>query len=254
MKSRYPLFVVLGLAGLLLTGCFTPRVVIRMQPGESENVFWSNGQAIAEQVQDSVIARAAFSHATPEYLIFDIEVINQSGSSILVAPEKLFIATPQNFQLPAIDPERQLLSMEISASQQEARAKNAAVATGVIAAGAIIAVAATSDGDSGNEDDYDDDYDVVDAAVDVAVPALYLGAAFRQEAILSSPISAIPLPFDAIFWSDYTLRKTTLRPDDSVRGLVAFSRFDQTDRFALTLPLEELKFKFSFEQVLIQPR
>ena len=253
MKTAYSLFVLLSLASLLWTGCFTPRTVIRMQPDESENVFWSNGQAIAEQIQDSVIARAAFSHATPEYLIFDIEVINQGGSSILVAPEDLYIATPQNFQLPAIDPERQLLSMEIDASRQEARAKNTAVATGLIAAGAIIAVAATSDGDAGDGDDFDD-YDAVDAAVDVAIPALYLSTAFRQEAVLSAPISALPLPYDPIFWSDYTLRKTTLRPGESVRGLVAFNRFDQTDRFELALPLEELKFRFSFEQVLIQPR
>ncbi len=252
-KNLLSLFVG-GCLVCCLSSCFTPRTVIRVEPDDSEVVFWSHGQAIAEQQENGIWCRAAFSHANPDFLVFDIEVINQGESDLLVTPEDMdLIAMPNNFRLPAVDPERVLLSMEVDASRREANAKNVAVATGVVVAAAVVAAAVSDDGNDNDNNDVVDDYDVADAIVDVAVPALYLSATFASEPPLSTPVNALPPAEEVIFWSDYALRRTTLRPDESIRGLVAFPRYDDTNEFHLDVPIDELSFQFQFHQRVIQP-
>lgn len=249
----FSLFALLG-----FTGCFTPQPVVRVQPDEAEISFWHYGQAIAAKAQDGFTTRAAFSHANRDYLVFDVECINESEQTYLVTPEVMRLVSGQNFSLPAVDPEKYLLHSEVRASRAEADAKNAAVATGVVAAAAIVAVA-LSDNDSDNEteaDDYDSytDYGADDVVVDLAPSMLYLGAsAFHEGPILSHPVDQLPPTQDILFWSDYTLRRTTVRPGESVRGLVAFPRHDEATVFTLQVPVDDLRFEFLFQQRLIRP-
>lgn len=246
------------MALITFNGCFSPRAVVRVEPDETEAIFWSHGQAIAEQKQEDIWCRAAFSHANQEYLVFDLEVINESEQDVLVTPEQLFLATPTNFQLPALDPERILLAMEVDASRQEANAKNAAVATGVVLVGAAVAAALSDNDNDGDNDTSSEEYydDEVDAGlvVDAAIPALYLATGFANEPPLSAPVDALPGTADPLFWSDFTLRRTTLRPNERIRGLVAFPRYDDTESFFLHVPIAEQNFRFYFRQRLIFPQ
>lgn len=251
LKTYTYLLLILGIS-LLLTSCFTPQKIVRIAPQEQENIFWYQGQAIAEKKQDSVIVRAAFSHTDRKYLLFDVEVFNEKDVPILVSPEVLSLKTPNNHQFPAIDPESIILSMEMRASQKEANAKNAAVVGGVVLVGAAV-VAATSDNGSGNDNSYDsDDYDALDFAADV-VPSIAWGLSFHQDPILTEYPQALPTSEQIPFWQDIVLRRTTLRPGESIRGLVAFPRFDNTNALELIIPIEMDNFLFLFTQQLYQP-
>lgn len=256
MKKTYSSLLSCCLLAFLFHSCYAPQAVIRLSPEEGANVFWHNGQAIAEQKQDSVIARAAFSHANQEYLIFDIEVFNETEHPILVTPEVMLIKTANSGKIRAANPERILLSMEIEASRQEANAKNALVVGGVIAVGAVVAaIAIESNDDNSTNDEYygsSDGYTTLDASLDV-LSAVSWGLSFRQDAILSVEPHELPNPTNPLFWEEIVLRRTTLRPGEHIRGLVAFPRVDRTETLDLTIPVDGLSFDFNFAQRLYQP-
>jgi len=58
---------------------------------------------------------------------------------------------------------------------------------------------------------------------------------------------------DYWFWSDHTLRKTTLDKGQMVRGKVVFPRDNELKEFEVLVPVEELMFTFAFQQRLFQP-
>ncbi len=155
MIKIYKTTLFIGLSMLLLNSCFSPQLIIKVQPSSNENVFWYEGQPIAEAKKDSIVTRAAFSHISGEYYIFDIEVFNEREQPFLVSPEDMFITISESLKLPAMDPEKIIFSMEMEASRIEARQKNAAIAAGVLVVGTAIALA-VSDTDNGNS--YDNDY------------------------------------------------------------------------------------------------
>ncbi|MEL6971421.1 MAG: hypothetical protein AAFO02_14745 [Bacteroidota bacterium] len=249
------LFAVLSYLLLFSSACVVPQKVIRVEPDTQENVFWYQGQAIAEKKQDNIITRAAFSHANREYLIFDVEIFNEKEEAILVTPEVMTLASQTGPKRRAIDPEYMLLSMEVQQSRQEANAKNAAIAGGIILVGAAVAVAVSDNGDS-NVDSWTgevDNYTATDVVVDAVLPAVALTLDFHQAAILSSPVDALPLTNEALFWQENVLRRTTLRPGEHIRGLVAFPRFDDVRELTFTAPIEEEEFVFLFQQRTYQP-
>ena len=238
------------------SACVVPQKVIRMEPDTQENVFWYQGQAIAEKKQDSIISRAAFSHANREYLIFDLEIFNEQSRPILVSPEVMTLASETGAPRRAIDPEQMLLSLEVQESRREADAANAAIAGGVILVGAAVAVAVSdanddSDGDGWTNDV--DDFTAVDVVTEAVLPAAVIALDFHQDRILSSPVSSLPATDEILFWQDVVLRRTTLRPGEHIRGLVAFPRFDEVRELILTVPIEREQFVYRFTQRVFQP-
>lgn len=254
MMKIYPLLSILLVAALMFSGCFTPQPIVRVAPEASENVFWHQGQAIAEQKIDSIVGRAAYSHVNRDYLVFDVEFFNETSSPMLIDPAMFYLRTPANFQSRAVDPERIIFSMEMDASRQEARAKNLAIAGGVVVVAAAVAVATSDDGD-GDNNDYVDNYTTADAIIDVAdgVGMIAWGLTFHQDPILSVSPNVFPETNDVLFWQEVALRKTTLMPDQNIRGLVAFPRLDDNNAFSLIAPIEEKRFDFLFEQQLYRP-
>jgi hypothetical protein len=215
-------------------------------------VFWHQGQAIAEDKRDSMIARAAYSHANRDYLIFDVEFFNESSYPCLVSPEKLMLITDANFQLRAADPERILFAAEMDASRREARTKNWAVASGIALTTAAVVAATSSD----NDDAVDDfDYDAVDATLDAAegLSMVAWGISFHQDPVLSVAPDVLPTTDHPAFWQDVALRRTTLMPGAQIRGLVAFPRATDAPAFTLDMPLECTHFSFRFTQRIFQP-
>lgn len=254
--STLYLFFILGI--IFLSSCVVPQKVIRVQPDNNENVFWHQGQAIAEKKQDNIVVRSAFSHANREYLIFDIEVFNERTEPILVTPEVMSLAGDTGPARRALDPEKILLSMEIEDSRQRANATNAAIVGGVVLVGAAIAVAVSDNDDcvdnSDTGSDWDgDDYGTAEVISDAVIPAVSLWLDFHQDPILSVPPSDLPATNEVFFWEETTLRRTTLRPGEHIRGLVAFPRLDETQTLNLEVPVETEEFLFLFTQKVFQP-
>lgn len=231
--------------------------MIRIAPDSSESVFWHQGQAIAEAESRGILARAAFSHANWEYLVFDVEIFNETSDRCLVSPENFSLTTDQNVLIRAADPDKALFTMEMDASRREANAKNAALVGGIVLAAAAVVAATSSDGGDAATDGYvDDTYDAVDASLDVVEEAAMAawGLSFYDDSVLSVPTNALPAIGSYDFWQNVALRRTTIMPNGSIRGLVVFPRASSTEGgIVLAVPLECGSFTFRFTQMNFRP-
>jgi hypothetical protein len=244
MKTTSTLVLLSALSLLTLNACFSPQPVVRVEPTD-EPQKWNYGQAILEAEKDGIATNAAYAFSDDDYWVFDVEVINWREERIMVDPADIALTiAPIDMRIPAVDPEAHLLGMEMDASRREANSKNAAVVAGVVAVAAVAAAVATS-GDDNNNNENNFDNDVVDV-VNVA-PTIVVGAG------AGAPPPPGPVAVDPWFWSDQSLRKTTLEKGQKVRGKVLFPRNDQVRNFDMLVPVEELIFTFGFKQVLHQP-
>jgi hypothetical protein len=236
-----------------LSSCAVPQAVVRVEPTVDQKVRWDYGQAIVEKSVDSLFGRAAFDHAEKEFLVFNVDVTNLSQKDLLVAPELFYITTSTGTRYFALDPEKQLFSMEVQENVREANAKNAAVLAGVVAAAAVTAVVVSEIKDAKeirNNNQSNTNFLL-------SVP-LVINSSSADRSIAQSNIDNFepnrPTTRDRDFWTDYTLRKTTLAPGEKARGKVLFHRQDALKDFLLMLPVEQSVFSFGFKQKIFQPQ
>lgn len=246
------------LAGIL-SSCAVPQAVIRMEPAPDQQIRWDYGQAIVEKSVDSLFGRAAFDHAEKEYLVFNVDVTNLGHKDQLVAPELFYLTTSTGTRYFALDPEKQLFSMEVQENIREANAKNAAVVAGVVAAAAVTAVVVSEIKDDKNDRNNNNNNEIrnnnssgTDLLFSVplvlnATPAPYVAP------LIDNFEPNAPTTRERSFWTDYTLRKTTLAPGEKVRGKVLFRRQDTLRDFLFMLPVEQTVFSFGFKQKVFQP-
>jgi hypothetical protein len=247
-----------------LSSCAVPQAVVRVEPTGDQKVRWDYGQAIVEKSVDSLFGRAAFDHAEKEFLVFNVDVTNLSQRDRLVAPELFYITTSTGTRYFALDPEKQLFSMEVQENVREANAKNAAVLAGVVAAAAVTAVVASEIKDAkenrnnnSNSNNENRNNNQSNTNFLLSVP-LVINSSSADQSIVQSNIDNFepnrPTTRDRDFWMDYTLRKTTLAPGEKARGKVLFSRQDALKDFLLMLPVEQSVFSFGFKQKVFQPQ
>lgn len=245
--------------------CAVPQAVVRMEPAADQKIRWDYGQAIVEKSVDSLFGRAAFDHAEKEFLVFNVDVTNLSQRDQLVAPEQFYITTATGTRYFALDPEKQLFSMEVQENVREANAKNAAVFAGVVAAAAVTAVVVSeikdakdnnnSNNNNNNNESRNNNQDNTNFLLSVP---LVINSGSANQSIVQQNIDNfepnLPTTEDRGFWMDYTLRKTTLAPGEKARGKVLFRRQDTLKDFLLMLPVEQSVFSFGFKQKVFQPQ
>lgn len=243
---------------LFLSSCFTPKPVVRVEPID-EDIRWQYGQAFARQQSGELELQAAYNGNNREYLFFDVEITNYGEEEVLVDPKEFYLEI-KGMKVRAADPEVILLGLDMDASRREANSKNAAVAIGVAAVAATAAIIATSDGDGNSNasnnnvaaNSFDANYNNLDLAVDLVsiVPNLFIDLSSPR------PVQEWPDadPQNRNFWTDFTLRKTTLRKGERVSGKVLFPTLDLDDRFQMVLPVESSVFRMQFKRMLYQPR
>ena len=261
LKNYTPFLFYSFVLALSLCSCAVPQAVVRVEPTADQKVRWDYGQAIVEKSVDSLFGRAAFDHAEKEFLVFNVDVTNLSQRDLLVAPELFYITTSTGTRYLALDPEKQLFSMEVQENVREANAKNAAVLAGVVAAAAVTAVVVSEikDAKDNNNNNNNENRSNNQSNTNflLSVP-LVLNSSSADQSIVQSNIDNFepnrPTTRDRDFWMDYTLRKTTLAPGEKVRGKVLFSRQDALKDFLLMLPVEQSVFSFGFKQKVFQPQ
>ncbi len=240
MKQFFLPIACLGWVILSLSACFTPQSVVRVNPMHTPSK-WSNGEQVLSQSQDSVECNAYFVHYTKDYLVFDVEFINLSGKTILVTPEKFFYlsdSTLTDYPFAAINPEKQLLDMELAQSRADARYKNLAVWAGVtmVAATAITVAAVSSSGhsDSHGHSRY--------YPTPIYIPSS------------NYPNPNLPSPYDMAFWDRLALRKTTLADGYAIKGKVVFLRKDHHPNLFCHFLTDNRDFSMPFRQVVYKPK
>lgn len=265
LKNYTPFLLYSFVIAISLSSCAVPQAVVRVEPTADQKVRWDYGQAIVEKSVDSLFGRAAFDHAEKEFLVFNVDVTNLSQRDMLVAPELFYITTSTGTRYLALDPEKQLFSMEAQENVREANAKNAAVLAGVVAVAAVTAVVASEikdakenrNNNNSNSNNENRNNNQSNTNFLLSVP-LVLNSSSADQSIVQSNIDNFepnrPTTRDRDFWMDYTLRKTTLAPGEKVRGKVLFSRQDALKDFLLMLPVEQSVFSFGFKQKVFQPQ
>ncbi len=252
MKTFSPVYF-LALLAVILNSCAIPQPVIRMDP-LAEEIRWDYGVAFGRIQSQKYDVRAAYVDHDREMLFFDVIVYNHSNEDILISPEKLYLKTAHGGRRYALNPESNILSMDLRQSQKEADAKNMAVAAGIAAVGTAVAIALTDDGVDDNGA-----LQVIDGA-QIGLD-LYIGLSGLAYASLGETYYAPPPPPDEglpsrelrSFWTDYTLRRTTVAPGESVRGIVVIRRMDELAELELVIPVGEEDYSFIFKQRLIKP-
>lgn len=241
----------------LLTSCFTPKPVVRVEP-DNEKIRWQYGQAFARQQANDLEVQAAYNGNNREYLFFDVEVTNFGEEEVLVDPSQFYLNI-SSFQLRAIDPEAFLLGLDLDASRREANSKNTAVALGIATVAATVAIIATADNNNNNNsssnstvNSLDNGYSNLDLAFDAVTifPNLFIDLTAPRNFEEMPPAN----PQDRDFWTDFTLRKTTLREGERVSGKVLFPIHDLDDRFQMVLPIASSTFQMQFKRKLHHPR
>ncbi len=265
MKLKIYLKTLVFATGMVLglSACFAPQAVIRMEPAADQKVRWDYGQAIVEQSVDSLFGRAAFDHAEKDFLVFNVDITNLSQSDQLVAPEQFYLTTNTGTRYFAIDPEKELFSMEVRENVREANAKNAAVLAGVVAVAAVTAavVSEVNDKDNNNGNNNNNNNEIRNnrnndnTNLFLSVPLVINSASESAVQPNVGPFEPnAPTINERGFWTDYTLRKTTLAPGEKVRGKVLFRRQDALRDFLLMVPVEKSVFSFGFKQKVFQPQ
>jgi len=239
----------------LFTSCFSPKPVLRFKPEET-NTTWEKGKEFVSYKQGEYEVYSSYYGCDGKYIIFDIEVVNNKGDEFLVAPEKIKMykgmADPQNQKIVwdtiptnAIDPEEEILKIELQNSRAEASSKNSQVALAAILSAAIpIAIIASSNDYSHQNRNVNiiTKTDLVEATTDLAIGATVINQANQEDQINS-------LNDTKYNWEASSLRKTTLSTGYSIRGLVYFpipSMNYQKIRFEVPTPLGSIVFKYDF--------
>lgn len=233
MKNRRALLPHLLIFGLLAS-CATPNPVVRLTPKETKTT-WENGKEFTSYYKDGIVAHCAHQSTNEKYIIFDVEIINTTDEDLLVCPEKMVMYTDSGkwdpvlnqivystFPIFAADPEEEILKNELAQSQLEADQKNLATASIAAAALTLPVLVATASADA---------HDTRQRAITrTEVAAAAAGTTlnmmdFSQE---MNNIRSDLIYSSTNAWINYSLRKTTLSKNESVRGLVYFKRPDLT--------------------------
>lgn len=260
MKLVYPIIYIAFAA--TLTSCFAPKPVLRFKPEET-NTTWEKGKEYVSYKRGDYEIHSSYYGYNDKYIIFDIEVVNnKGGEEFLVAPENIklyqsiFDNTKQsliNDSIPvrAIDPEAELLNIDLENSKAEASRKNSQVAVAAIFAAAIpLAIVATSS-DIHSPNSYErtvSNTEMVDAGVDVALGVTAINQVNQENQIIS-------LNDSKFTWEASSLRKTTLSPGYSIRGLVFFPiPMVNCRKISFDIPTPQGNITFRYDYILYYPQ
>lgn len=257
-----PILITSLLAMLTLSSCFSPKPVIRLKADESKTT-WDKGKEFIGYKMGEYEVHTSFHGCDNQNLIFDVEVVNNNGEEFLVAPEKFKMfkgqwnnatqsITYNGNAISALDPELELLNIDLANSKAEAASKNAGVAAVAIFAAAIplAIVAAKSDAENSKSDDENDvsNTELVEAGVDVALTANAINQESQEQQIQSMNDSKYK-------WETVALRKTTLSPGYSIRGLVFFPIPDMNFRkLRIDIPVPDGNISVKYDYLIYYPK
>ena len=240
---------------LLLSSCGTPLQMVRIEPDLEATVDrYFYGNAIQQREQDGITVETNFYDATPEYVIFDVMVINEGAKEILFDPVATVLYTGEQQGHHALDPELELFSLDLETLHRlQGRRTMAWVGGALVVAGTAYAIA---EGSSPTEVPTTSSR-TADLVGDISL-SLYDIALFNivdaeQDIRTLAAPTDLPDPGNRFFWLDHALRRTTIRPGERAVGKLIFPRSDEVDRLRLSVSVEERRFEFSYRQRVYRP-
>ncbi len=232
-----PLPTLLALS--LLAGCTGPKYYTLKPAGD--DVRWHHGHAMVRAVEGNVEATVAYVGSDRGRILFNVIVENRGDTDILVAPERFYYdvvtvarsagSTSRTAGFPdrqpgrvmALDPEIQLGRVALF----DTSSRSPSFLDALMSLDELLP-----------EDEPETEAEVAKANLEELkelrrqTERRERGNRFQRE---------------RTFWSDRTLRKTTLAPSEVVAGLVVFSGRPHASLLQLALPMGEATIKFEFE-------
>lgn len=242
MKHVY-LFVLLLL--VFSSSCTSLRVM-RVSPADSTMIDrYLYGSAIQKLDSELASVELGYYDNDRRYLVFDISITNNSNEAFDFDPATIHLL-PHNGMpsVPAIDPEVQVLSMDLKTANRD---RTARVLGGVALAASVVSV-------------------VTDAAPSPVADQLTFGEAFAIDMAAQVPYILLDLttprvaandmvpssPISRVFWMDVAMRITTIRPGETALGKIAFPRTDKTPGFDIVVPVGTQTLHFPFQQQIMR--
>ncbi len=248
-------FYSLVLVALISTSCGRPLQLVRIEPESEATVDrYFYGNAIQQLEQDGITVETNFYDATPDYVIFDVMVLNDGAEEVLFDPVATILYTGENQGHHALDPEIELFSLDMEVLHREqGRRTMAWVGGALVVAGTVYAIA---EGSSPTETPTASSR-TADLVGDISI-SLYDAAFFNildteQRLRTIAVPTDVPGPDNRFFWLDHALRRTTVRPGERAVGKLIFSRSDEVDRLRLSVSVEERRFDFAYQQRVYRP-
>ena len=238
MKSKFTFIVAAALAFLTMQSCVAPQNVVKLQP-EKENGKWCYGQQFVADSLKGIIYEVGYEQLRDNRYWFDFSVTNRSNMPILIDPATFSCQAFNGSGKPltekkvaAIDPEAEILELEMELAKTEAREVNH-VGLSLLAVSMDVAsgIAAATDENPHNNH--------VRTHLFHDVQAARAENAFEAESLKDV--------MDA--WKSSTIRKTTLEPNYPIQGKVFFPVFREAAYIKLYLPVDNEDVEMRFRQI-----
>jgi len=250
-----PLFTLI-LFAVLLSSC-TPLRVVRLEPEAAPDHYRYGEQIVTDEKSDVAVA-VSYYDASPNYIVFNMEIENKGKESFNFDPATCLLVPDIGSVSSAIDPELELLSMDVNTIQKEKTRRTWGwIGAGALVAATVVSVTSGSDvadvGDTGFARTAFAAELAFNVTENLAFAVINAQAAndFRRNGIPFA--DEIPVPENRFFWLDHALRLTTIRPGEKAIGKVVFPRNDEASTFSFELEVEGKSFSFPFNQRVFKP-
>lgn len=229
---------------VLAAGCFAPSPVVRLTPRGSD-VVWVSGRAVVARERPDHRVAVAFDHQAGNAAAIRLEVVNTSDRRMEVDPSRVTYATCVQESVcraksPVVDPEKELIDIDQSQSQERAhQANEASWGLALVLLETTAAVASTAGGKPGQASQH-----LRNAADD--------SARSRTE-IAASEHRVDRLEAQKHRWSIEALRRTTLGPGQGVAGFVYVPIDSSASIVWLGVQVSGEPVWFTFDQKVMRP-
>ena len=250
-KMKKLLLIVPFICIILLSCAPRPRPIIRLHP-ISKEIHWHLGKEVFSYNDNEISVAIAFEEADRKYLIFNLEIANQTKDTIMFVPgqfyytqyiklEDLTYIRKTKEEVYAIDPEEKILEIEKEISREDAsyagyKLREASVGF-LNFLGFIANLGKTKTREEMEQEQLQREEDRIDKQ---EFEKRYMGKIKRFNNIRDK-------------WKSTTLRKTSLGPNQIISGRVYFPKCKKENYFIFYFPINHSLIQFPFQKELHYP-
>lgn len=238
MKKLFYIFLIL-VSFQFLSSCYTARPIAQLSSFEKD-ITYANGKQIIKSSSDNFTTFTVFERNETDRLVFDIEIFNTSGNTLMVDPSKFYYRYSSNktsYQSKKIkkayDPEKEIIKIRKKIAKGYANEKNS-IAHSVTLTVAKVALATAVAAATGDEE--------LNINFKATSNKTMKHAAINQ-------IAEGENEYD--YYNNMVLRKHTLPNGKSIRGKVFFPYDPKISNCVVHIPLQNDTMKISYIQQAI---
>lgn len=237
INSKYLSF----LFALFFIQCHIPPNSVMKLTADSPDTEWYKGKQILTIKNEIVSIQLSFDRTSSDNYLFDVDIMNKSDSVIVADPQKFYysLIDPKSRKNPVVinarDPESTILDLQkkYALNQSRVESEKMSYAFGYFL-NAVGQTAALVKGDKEASENFDKshrDLEREEFLDDV-----------RNQKIAQS------LESTSYIWEILALRKTTLRKNESINGIVFFPVNKDAKSLEFFFPVGESTLKINFNQ------